>query len=207
YLTSPIWRFGVSEGICGDQAWAGLMLPSVDKIGRYYPLTLAAPIAGNAQLFILAQGDDEWFSDLERVALSVLENNPENVDFNENVAALQPPPTNQHNQGSQPSDIGGAISASADHWIMEVEPPDQFNRSSLYLARQLLLDKISRLSLWWTRGSEHVRPCVLISAELPAASGFAALLDGDWSRWGWNNRQVLVGPATSNEPHNTDTIP
>lgn len=45
YLTSPSWRFvlmpGVLPGPLGDTAWAGVLMPSVDRVGRYYPLTLA----------------------------------------------------------------------------------------------------------------------------------------------------------------------
>src|SRR5262249_13438980 len=29
YLTSPVWRFALSDGVCGSGAYAGLMLPSV----------------------------------------------------------------------------------------------------------------------------------------------------------------------------------
>jgi len=45
YLASPSWRFlllpGVLPGGLGQQAWAGVLMPSVDRVGRYYPLTLA----------------------------------------------------------------------------------------------------------------------------------------------------------------------
>ncbi|MCG8100523.1 MAG: type VI secretion system-associated protein TagF, partial [Candidatus Thiodiazotropha taylori] len=40
YLTSPMWRFALSPGICGEQGWAGILMPSVDRVGRYYPFTL-----------------------------------------------------------------------------------------------------------------------------------------------------------------------
>jgi type VI secretion system protein ImpM len=45
YLASPSWRFlllpGVLPGALGRQAWAGVLMPSVDRVGRYYPLTIA----------------------------------------------------------------------------------------------------------------------------------------------------------------------
>ena len=34
YLTSPIWRFAMREGACGATAWAGILMPSVDRVGR-----------------------------------------------------------------------------------------------------------------------------------------------------------------------------
>jgi type VI secretion system protein ImpM len=42
FLEAPVWRFILPPGMCGECAALGLMLPSVDKAGRYFPLTFAA---------------------------------------------------------------------------------------------------------------------------------------------------------------------
>jgi len=42
FLESPVWRFVLPGGMCGAGAVLGLLMPSVDRVGRYYPLTLAA---------------------------------------------------------------------------------------------------------------------------------------------------------------------
>ena len=42
YLEAPVWRFSLPAGLCGASPVVGLMLPSVDKPGRYFPLTFAA---------------------------------------------------------------------------------------------------------------------------------------------------------------------
>jgi type VI secretion system protein ImpM len=42
FLEAPVWRFILPSGMCGECAALGLMLPSVDKAGRYFPLTFAA---------------------------------------------------------------------------------------------------------------------------------------------------------------------
>jgi len=42
WLEAPVWRFRLAAGVCGPDAALGLMLPSVDRVGRYFPLTLAA---------------------------------------------------------------------------------------------------------------------------------------------------------------------
>jgi type VI secretion system protein ImpM len=39
YLTSPIWHFVLSAGICDQNVWAGILMPSVDKVGRYGSIT------------------------------------------------------------------------------------------------------------------------------------------------------------------------
>ena len=50
YLASPSWRFllmpGVLAGPPGDRAWAGVLMPSVDKVGRYFPFTIVQPLDG-----------------------------------------------------------------------------------------------------------------------------------------------------------------
>jgi type VI secretion system protein ImpM len=42
WLEGPVWRFALVPGVCGPAAVLGLWLPSVDRAGRFYPLTLAA---------------------------------------------------------------------------------------------------------------------------------------------------------------------
>jgi type VI secretion system ImpM family protein len=41
YMTFPIWRFLVPRGVLGPQGWTGILLPSVDRVGRRFPLTIA----------------------------------------------------------------------------------------------------------------------------------------------------------------------
>jgi type VI secretion system protein ImpM len=50
FLESPVWRFVLPGGMCGTGAVLGLLMPSVDRVGRYYPLTLATvfPPGGGA---------------------------------------------------------------------------------------------------------------------------------------------------------------
>ncbi len=42
FLEAPVWRFALPAGLCGARPALGLMLPSVDRAGRYFPLTFAA---------------------------------------------------------------------------------------------------------------------------------------------------------------------
>jgi type VI secretion system protein ImpM len=59
WLESPVWRFMLPPGLCGKNGVLGLWLPSVDKAGRYSPLTIAAaapddwaPYAGTMASFL-----------------------------------------------------------------------------------------------------------------------------------------------------------
>ena len=42
WLEAPVWRFALPVGACGDQRAFGVWMPSVDRVGRYFPLVLAA---------------------------------------------------------------------------------------------------------------------------------------------------------------------
>jgi type VI secretion system protein ImpM len=46
WLEAPIWRFALAPGVCGAGAAIGVWMPSVDRVGRYFPLTIAAVVAG-----------------------------------------------------------------------------------------------------------------------------------------------------------------
>ncbi len=40
WMEAPIWHFTLPPGSCGPWAAAGLWLPSTDRVGRLFPLTL-----------------------------------------------------------------------------------------------------------------------------------------------------------------------
>lgn len=107
YLNAPIWRFTLEAGVCGPQAAAGVMMPSVDKAGRQFPLALVALFAPG-RTAAGAETDAAWFEAAEELALSVLTHTLDVEAFVGSVAALsmpQPVP--------QPS---GAPSSTGARW-------------------------------------------------------------------------------------------
>ena len=42
FLRAPIWRFWLGAEVCGGTTVAGAFMPSVDGVGRYFPLTVFA---------------------------------------------------------------------------------------------------------------------------------------------------------------------
>lgn len=70
FLEAPVWRFILPPGLCGPRAAVGLMLPSVDKVGRYFPLTLVAlPDAGTPH----AAEWSAWLDDAETTGRRALD--------------------------------------------------------------------------------------------------------------------------------------
>jgi len=183
YLTSPLWRFALSPGIAGQSGWAGVLMPSVDRVGRYYPLTLACPLplGTNPFQFLCTP---EWFERAETLALTGLEETFDLARFDAAVLALgaglpQPEP-------GEPAAPGGR-----DAWHIQVSTATDLQRACPVLAAHALEEVFFAYSLWWSNGSERVAPSLLASQGLPAPEGFAALLAGDWASRGW----VQLGPA------------
>ena len=71
YLSAPIWRFQVAPGVCGPIGWRGLFFASVDRVGRYFPLTLAFADASAPALASLSADTDAWIA-VEDAALAGL---------------------------------------------------------------------------------------------------------------------------------------
>jgi type VI secretion system protein ImpM len=71
FLEAPVWRFILPPGLCGVRAAVGLIMPSVDKVGRYFPLTMAAlPETGTP----VADDWSDWLDSAEALGRSALDN-------------------------------------------------------------------------------------------------------------------------------------
>ena len=46
---APAWRFRLPRGACGQSAVAGILLPSQDIVGRFFPLTVGAVFSDDSQ--------------------------------------------------------------------------------------------------------------------------------------------------------------
>jgi type VI secretion system protein ImpM len=66
YLTSPAWRFVCAAGACGPAPVIGLMVPSVDRVGRYFPFTLVARLPEEVNPIAAATSSARFFEQAER---------------------------------------------------------------------------------------------------------------------------------------------
>lgn len=89
YMTAPIWRFALAPGQAGPQAMLGVLMPSVDRVGRLFPLTLAAPAPAEAPLRLLL-GQEELLAQLELIALDSLDDSMNRPQLEARLAALAP---------------------------------------------------------------------------------------------------------------------
>ncbi len=96
YLASPSWRFilmpGVMPGPLGEQGWAGVLMPSVDRVGRYYPLTLAHPMGTWPTTGDALDAIWRWLLQLDEAAADALQDDWDIDTLEAELQRLGPPP-------------------------------------------------------------------------------------------------------------------
>lgn len=179
YLNSPIWRFALAPGACDAQAWAGVLMPSVDRVGRQFPLTLAARVAsasGAAPLLGWMAQAGGWYDPLETLALSTLSDEFSLDAFDATLRLLAAPPG---------GDERTVFAAPVRGHVLPLAGLAQPGAAMPALTEALANVLLAGHSMWWTEGSQLVPPCVLVHRGLPVAGSFTALLDGQWQLHGW----------------------
>ncbi len=168
YLVSPVWRYYFS--LADGDIYTGIMLPSVDKVGRYFPLTIAANIKNypSASSFIVQNA--QWYDAVENLALRALDESISFEEFNTQVDSLlrsiniNQQNTNQMSKGfrvplSTGTSVDGALSLIAHQFPTELD---------------------SKRSYWWSNGSTHVSSHLISCKGLPDDNIYTAMLDGRW---------------------------
>ena len=187
YLIGPIWRFALSAGVCGDNAWVGLVMPSVDSVGRYFPLTLAVPVTDTCKLLFIADNEESWFAQAEDIALSALDKNNRLETFNQDVIKLAVPGHFSLSSSTQPGEEPEPELTVSDFWRFAMTESEPLSANLNPLMEPFLRQRFPDFTVWWTNGSEQVEASILICNKLPPTQGFSALLTGDWHQWGWQN--------------------
>ncbi|GAA4346880.1 hypothetical protein GCM10023165_31720 [Variovorax defluvii] len=90
YLRAPLWCFVLGEGVIGGRSWLGVMMPSVDGVGRYFPFTLAAELVSSRTALegeVLAR-TQRWWMLAAQAALEGLEHDFDALRFDERLRGL-----------------------------------------------------------------------------------------------------------------------
>lgn len=91
YLAAPIWRFWWARSLAGAGA-AGVLMPSVDRVGRYFPLVAFALAPRDADFALPSPAGDPWYLALETALLAALDETATLDALIADLAALPAPP-------------------------------------------------------------------------------------------------------------------
>lgn len=160
YLSAPIWRFSLPGGVVGPQAASGVLMASVDRVGRQYPLTIGALCPpGNTALRHFA--NTPVFARLEDIALGTLEDDATRCGLQDALEGLE------LTAPAEMTDPGDIYSGSL--------PPE------LVLAARMIDERCGEVGIWTTQVRDEHR--MMLIAGLPDARQFAALFDLDAPLW------------------------
>ena len=91
WMVGPVWHFALPGGVCGPDAVLGLLMPSVDGVGRLYPLTVAVVFPGRRAAPDPEAGDI-WLAAAEALARDALANDTEPDALLQALSAIAPAP-------------------------------------------------------------------------------------------------------------------
>ena len=184
YLTSPIWRFVFSPGVVDEHVWAGIMMPSVDRVGRYFPFSIATMLPVNSNPLDFLNNQDGWFSLVEESSLLALDGQIAIDELTENI--------NNSEMLLESDYIATGKSCDSDAVQIGMMYEEQLPVSVFPNLLDIILTKsLNSYSTWTTKGSELIEPCLFNVQGLPSMNNVPAMLDGQWEYWGWQQPYAL----------------
>jgi type VI secretion system protein ImpM len=209
YLTSPVWRFACAANACGPAPIVGVMVPSVDRVGRYFPLTLVAELPLDAPIVSAAQRAGAFFDAAEGLVLETLEN--DHVDFDRFESQLTQLGDRLESVPLRPDVVlepgGSPLESAADGWQIPIASANELGSMFEQVLTQHLSLLYEPMVLWWTDGSAKVQPSCLIVKGLPHPDAFASLLDGSWTERRWLSILARIETSLMPEPLVDDFSP
>lgn len=167
YLTAPVMRFAWAPGVAGGHWWFGVLMPSCDNVGRYFPLLVAQrrPLPPLDRLAL--DHLEAWLDHLALAATRTLAEGETAAGFEAALAAAPPWPT-----PGAPSVLLGAPTDSRQALAARASIGGWLHA----LAAQALQARFAGCSVWWRPASPATDALVEIAAGLPEAEAFARLL-------------------------------
>ncbi len=166
YLHAPIWRFALAPGLCGERAMLGILMPSVDSVGRYFPFSIIQEAGAMWPAAWAVAEAGGWFDRVERVALAGLNDNlgPEQMDTLLADCLLPSLPASTAGNGFH-------VAANAERMAR-----DSGQSASGTVLEYLLLSgspvverSLERQGIWWqshSGGARSIRRCAYLGPDL-----------------------------------------
>jgi len=164
YLTMPIWRFVLASGLVAKTGWAGILMPSVDRVGRQFPLTIAVALPSEAAFVRAVFDSAEWYADVEDAALGMLDpaRGPDELERALLNCAFSLPPS----QEMEPVTTA----------VRRLPSADSFGCMAKVESLQAWVEHAGWRGVWWTRGRVDGSPLMMTCAALPTSEEFGRLL-------------------------------
>ena len=218
YLHSPPWRFlltpGALPGREGTGVLAGVLLSSVDRVGRYFPLTVVAALP---RVPTSAQDVDAllaWMERIEDAALDALQLEWDIEALEASLAGLAPPAPDAAARLDDPlaaarRDLATALAGggggpvdlapAANRQDLASVVAGSMNPSSPAVPSTAPASMLRGIGLWLSQRPERQR--ILVTRGLPAQHDFLLMFGG-----GTESRDPHAPPRVALIPEDADLL-
>ena len=163
YMSAPIWRFALPPSVAGTQGVVGVLMPSVDRVGRRFPLTLLAQTGYGEQAPLRNLIWQALVLDkVEALALDALDDAMTREVLGERLALL----------ALRPMGLPSRIHSAGTSLVLANEVPDLFCAD---LALDLAGGDLHRACAWAATIEGNAR--MILTSGLPQGEVATALFD------------------------------
>jgi type VI secretion system protein ImpM len=171
YLTAPLWRFWLGADLSGTTV-LGVFMPSVDGVGRYYPLTLMAVAEASFSFPPPDLGtQDSWFSIAEEFLLSTLDRSKSFEEISATVDGMPVP-------SAEPTLSGPSEVLRLGDTLVGLVSAGRSFQDALATLRQANHSTSAAASFWWTEGGGDFAPMALACRGLLDPFCYSTMLTG-----------------------------
>jgi type VI secretion system protein ImpM len=172
YLAAPLWCFAWAPRVADASWWFGVLMPSVDGVGRYFPLIICrdavTPPVRAESLSRLAA----WYDAVAQCALSVLEPDASLQAFETRLMAVGGLP-GATDDPSPALTLGDDGVRRAGNWLGTSSLAD-----APAMALRSGLQQIEGHSVWWPCLHDSTAGRVAILSGLPNPMQYSQMLQG-----------------------------
>lgn len=208
FLVAPVWRMVLGPGVVGPDPIAGVMMPSVDRVGRYFPLIVAVNLSGMRPSLNELAVSSEFFDHIEALALSTLDPDFSLAQLDEKASSLGAS-TNYMSESNGDSGEGVAWwwTAKTQDEIFETQglpPPEYF--SELFLAHKTEQEECAEASNATPQKYEKSHTLIDVDCACAAMKGTRSMALTDAAVVNGDQQAVSIISGVGEHPWLADTI-
>jgi len=175
YLVSPIWHYLIPQQAQTYQL--GVMLPSVDKVGRYFPFTISVNVTPQSDAAQIIKKNCDWFSMAENIALQALD---ESINYDQLNSIID--------ELNTQTDCPQFSPAGRTSFRIPIDQLSSLDSALDESKQHLPSNPEFNFSYWWNEGSSNLPGNLICCEGMPDDNIYTAMLDGQWSLCHIQNR-------------------
>lgn len=167
FLVAPVWHISILPGILGPTGWLGVMIPSVDQSGRYYPMLVASSFSSDQHHL---PASELILERLEGIAIAALD---EGITLQALEILCQQEKLNQ-SESLLCQTVASPLEGSVSDYSFKLNLHPEL--STLCLSGNGTSRLLGSPVCFWSSGSPFMKPAVHFFAELPEPSFFSSMI-------------------------------